>query len=74
MANEETTNIQAENTPTLEEQIDEATLSEKLEKKAKKEKRKNKRRITFEIFLILVILFRGRVYWLCFGLDALPLF
>ena len=35
MANEETTN-----TPTLEEQIDEATLGEKLEKKAKKEKRK----------------------------------
>ena len=62
MANEETTNIQAENTPTLEEQIDEATLSEKLEKKAKKEKRKNKRRITFEIFLILVILLLINIY------------
>ena len=42
MANEETTNIQAEKTPTLEEQIDEATLSEKLEKKPKRKKEKIK--------------------------------
>ena len=57
MANEETTN-----TPTLEEQIDEATIGEKLEKKAKKEKRKNKRRIAFEIFLVLIVLLLINVY------------
>ena len=62
MANEETTNTQIPNTPTLEEQIDEATLGEKLEKKAKKEKRKNKRRIAFEIFLVLIILLLINVY------------
>ena len=62
MANEETTNAQIQETPTLEEQIDEATLGEKLEKKAKKEKRKNKRRIAFEIFLVLVILLLVNVY------------
>ena len=62
MANEETTNAQIQETPTLEEQIDEATLGEKLEKKAKKKKRKNKRRIAFEIFLVLVILLLVNVY------------
>ena len=62
MANEETTNVQMEDTPTLEEQVDEATLGEKLEKKAKKEKRKKKRRIAFEIFLALIILLLINVY------------
>lgn len=61
MANEET-NIQLQNAPTLEEQINETTLGQKLEKKAKKEKRKNKRRIAFEIFLILIILLVINVY------------
>ena len=62
MANEETTNTQVQDATTLEEQIDEATIAEKLEKKAKKEKRKNKRRIAFEIFLVLVILLLVNVY------------
>lgn len=62
MANEETTNEQIENIPTLEEQVDDATIGEKLEKKAKKEKRKHRRRIAFEIFIVLVILLLINVY------------
>ena len=57
MANKETKNAQP-----LEEQVNEAVLGQKIEKKAKKEKSKNRKRIAFEIFLALIILLMINLY------------
>lgn len=57
MANEETKNGQ-----TLEEQIDETTVGQKLEEKAKKEKKKKTTRIVFRILLVIIVLFMINVY------------
>ena len=57
MANEEIKNGQ-----TLEEQIDETTVGQKLEEKAKKEKKKKTTRIVFRILLVIIVLFMINVY------------
>ena len=57
MANEE-----KKNEETMEQQIEEMTAGQKLEKKAKKEKRKKTRRTILKILLAIIVLFMINVY------------
>lgn len=57
MANEE-----IKNEATLEEQVQQATANQRIDKKAKKEKRKKTAKVVFRVLLILIILFLVNVY------------
>ena len=57
MANNETENVE-----TIDNQIDKATVSQRLDEKAKKEKRRRARHIAFKVLLGIIVLFLINIY------------